>query len=163
MAEQRDAASQSIADGASILPQQDSLKKLEAMMSGSMMTDSSAAEGQLLHVVQDWEVKAGITGDSFQRIGASRQNGFVLLRFDVSAHGNMTALATFLYQVETAAIPLRVDNVQISARDGQPEALKMHLMISTLYRDRANRAFGGSALEPEESASRDGHVEGLAG
>jgi hypothetical protein len=150
LTEQRDGKSQSMADAIRLLQQESDLRKLTARLGTSVMSDSSAAEGQLLHLVHDWEQRAGANNASFQRVGMSEEHGFVLLTFEVSAAGDMPAIAAFLYQIETASIPLRVENVQMHSKYEGGDEVQIHLEISTLYRSDAARSSGpGAASAPE--------------
>ena len=159
---QRDGKFQAVTDGISILQRQNELRQLTARMEKSVTSDSSAAEGQLLHIVHDWETRAGTSGASFQRIGTSQQNGFVLLTFDVSASGNMGALAGFLYEVETAAIPLRIEDVQIRSRTADDQNLQMHLQISTLYRGNT-RQISRPGEQDANQVAREPQATGVPG
>lgn len=138
--EQRDEKTRAVTDGFSILQRQSDLRQLTARMRKSVAADSSAGEGQLLHIVHDWEQRAGANDESFQRVGTSRERGFTQLTFEVSATGDMSALAALIYQMETASIPLRVENVQIGSKNDS-DGLQIRLEISTLCRSEA----GGSA------------------
>ena len=139
LVERRDEKFRAVIDDVAILQRQNELRQFTAKMQKSVASDSSAAEGQLLHIVQDWQQKAGASGASFQRVGMGRENSFVLLTFNVSVTGNMAALAAFLYQVETAAIPLRIESVQMHSKTEGSDDLQIQLQISTLYRGNAKR------------------------
>jgi hypothetical protein len=141
----RDAGFREVTEAVSVLQKQNDLKQFTARIQKSVASDSSAAEGQLLHIVQDWQQRAGADGASFERVGMSKQSGFVLLTFNVSVSGNMPALAAFLYQAETASIPLRVENVQMHPKTAGGEDLQLHLQISTLYRPSAKRVAPNAA------------------
>jgi type II secretion system (T2SS) protein M len=136
MIDDRNSKSQTVTDDTSVLQRADDLKKLTAQMRKAVETDASSAEGQLLHIVHDWEQRAGAGEGSFQRVGLRREQGFTQLTFDITADGDMSAVAGLIYQIETASVPLRVENIQIGSKsDG--DDLQLHLEISTLYRNDA--------------------------
>ena len=142
---QRQAKFRDLKEATSILQRENELRQLTARMGTSVTSDSSAAEGQLLHLVHDWEQRTGTKNASFQRVGIGKEHGFVLLTFEVSAAGNMPAIAAFLYQIETASIPLRIESVQMHPKNDGNDEVQIHLQISTLCRAAASQISVSSA------------------
>jgi hypothetical protein len=56
------------------------------------------------------------------------------LTFQVSAIGNLWSVAGLLYRVETAPIPLRVENAEVRPSAEGSDDIQIHLSISTLCR-----------------------------
>ncbi|MGD0770268.1 MAG: GspMb/PilO family protein [Tepidisphaeraceae bacterium] len=154
--EQRQAKFSALEEATSLLQRENSLRQLTARMGTSVTSDSSAAEGQLLHLVHDWEQRAGAKNASFQRVGMGEEHGFILLTFQVSAAGNMSAIAAFLYQIETAAIPLRIESVQAHPKNDADDQVQIHLEISTLCRGNAQRFSTPSAASAAQLARGSG-------
>ncbi len=134
------------------LQKEQQLRRTLAGMDESMTSDSSAAEGQLHHLVHDWEQQAAVTNGSFERVRTADEHGFIRLTYHVSAEGNTGALAMLLYRIETAAIPIRIDDIVVSTKADNNDDLKMNLSISSLCRGQnlprptaatANQTAGG--------------------
>jgi len=118
----------------STLQKEKQLRRTLAGIDASMTSDSSAAEGQLHHLMHDWEQQAAVTNASFERVRTTEEHGFVRLTYHVSAEGNTAAVAMLLYRIETAAIPIRIDDVELSTKADNGDDLKMNLSISSLCR-----------------------------
>jgi hypothetical protein len=137
--EERNAKLHSLEDATSLLQREKDLRQLTARMGMSVTSDSSAAEGQLLHLMHDWENRAGAKNASFQRVNTGEEHGFIRLTFQVSAAGNMPAVAGLLYEVETASIPLRVDTMQVHPKTDGDDEVQIRMEISTLCRGNASK------------------------
>jgi Tfp pilus assembly protein PilO len=114
------------------IKRQGELRDLVLTMGDSLGADSSVVEARLLHLAQDWEQKANVTNASFQRVSAHEENGFTRLTFEISADGSMQAVAGFVYQIEKAAIPLRVDAIAIQPKNDPGTILDVHVTVSTI-------------------------------
>lgn len=121
------------------------LRKKLAGVEGFFKLDPSDAEGRLLGMLQESEQGSGVNGASFQRVGIVEEHGFTRLTYQATALGKMPAIAMFLYRIETASIPVRVDDVQISPKDEKGEDRQVHFSVSTLCRGRETRPRGEAA------------------
>jgi hypothetical protein len=97
-----------------------------------MLSDSAAVEGQLLHLVHDWEQQTGVSNLSFQRTTAVAEHGFTRLTFAVTANGALAPIAGLIYRVETSPVPLRIENTSIHTRPGGGDELQVNLSVSAL-------------------------------
>jgi Tfp pilus assembly protein PilO len=113
------------------------LKRQLANLDKSVTDDSSAAENQVLHLVRDFEQQAGLGQASFQRNHTVEEHGFTHLSFHVSATGSLKAVALLMHRVETAGIPLRLDEVHVAPRSENGDSLQVQLNLSTLCRATA--------------------------
>ena len=71
-------------------------------------------------------------GASFQRMQNHADNGFGLLTYHITANGPIAPIAELLLHLETAKMPLRVDEVHLSPRKGGDEAVELQANISTI-------------------------------
>ena len=119
---------------------------------GARPGDASEAEGRFLTLLHDWERQAGVAKASFQRLQSAEAYGFTRLTFQVSAAGRMPAIAGLMYRIETAAIPLRIDQMQIMLSGESGEELQVQFKVSTLCRTAA----GGGGGRPDVAPRRGG-------
>lgn len=117
-----------------LLDMEQRLRRRLAMLTGKIKGDPAAAEDQLFRLVNDFEQQAGVGGTSFQRIRTADEHGYTTLAYHVSASGNMPAIAMLMYRIETAGIPLRVDDVQVAPRRDAGDELVVQMNVSTLAR-----------------------------
>ncbi|HEY2588204.1 MAG TPA: GspMb/PilO family protein [Tepidisphaeraceae bacterium] len=129
-----------LAEGRQTLRDARRLRVKLAGMDRSLGAEPSAAEGQLLRLLQEAEQQTGVSGASFQRTNTIEEHGFTRLAFQVTATGRMPAVALLMYRLETAPIPLRVDDAQFHPKQENGDELQIHLTVSTLC--RANRPAG---------------------
>jgi len=143
---QRDAADNALADAHRILQLQEELRPLSRSMATSLNADASTVESQLLHLLHEWQQHAGVTDASFQRLRSVQAHGYTCLTFNVSASGGMGPIATLLYNIETASIPLRIDNIRLTPKRDGKDDLQVRLNISTLCRAAALQTSAGTTV-----------------
>jgi hypothetical protein len=119
-----------------LLQREQRLRHILTGMGQTLRSDASSVEGQLLHLLHQWQEESGVAGASFQRVFTLEEHGFTHLRFQVSATGSMAAVAMLIYRVETAPIPLRVDDVHLLPKTGNGDELQMQISVSALGRKR---------------------------
>lgn len=129
---QRDAGFRAVELGKLTLQQEKDLRHFLSGEGASMLSDSAAVEGQVLHLVHDWEQQTGISNLSFQRTTAIQEHGFTRLTFNVTANGAIGPIAGLIYRVESSPVPLRIENTSIHPRSGAGEELQVNLSISAL-------------------------------
>jgi len=124
-------------DGAKqLLQREQRLRQILTGMGQTLRADASSVEGQLLHLLHQWQEESGVREASFQRVFTVEEHGFTHLRFQVSATGSMGAVAMLVYRVETAPIPLRVDDVHVLPKSGNGNELQIQLAVSALGRKK---------------------------
>lgn len=132
LVEDRQTKSAALADGRQVLRDARHLRVKLAGMDAPLRAAPSAAEDQLLRLLQEAEQQAGVREASFQRTNTIEEHGFTRLAFQVTATGRMPAVALLMYRLETAPIPLRVDEAQIHPKQENGDELQVHLTVSTL-------------------------------
>lgn len=94
--------------------------------------EPSAAETHLLKAFERWssESRVGIRGikPQWKRTADDRP----LLECRVDAFGNLSAITRFLYNVEQDPLALRVEALDLTARDDNGEQLTLGLQVSAL-------------------------------
>jgi Tfp pilus assembly protein PilO len=106
--------------------------KWDQMLRYGLRTDASAAESQMLHAIGDWARDAGLslTGNKPDR--AEAQKPFQKITFHVTSTGNLRTINRFMWDVETATIPTRVEDFTVTARKDGTDDLSLSVAISTL-------------------------------
>jgi hypothetical protein len=135
-----------VSDAELLLSRERRLRIILAKMGPSIQSDASVAEVRLLHLLHDWEEQAGVTNAAFHRVRAVDESGFMHLSFHVSAGGGMPSVASLLYAVETAGIPLRIDDLHVTPRRDGNE-LQVQMNLSTLCRKSTTDRHRGNSTE----------------
>ena len=102
------------------------------MQTNLLSTEPSVAESQLLKAFENWsqESRVGVSGTKPQWKRTSDDRP--LLECRVDAFGNLSALTRFLYHVEQDPMALKVEALDLTARDDNGEQLTLGLQVSGL-------------------------------
>lgn len=97
-----------------------------------LKTDRGRAESQAQQAVLDWAKSAGVSVASVKPERDQQQNQFQIISFHVTGNGTMFSLSRLLHSVETAKIPVRLNDLQIAPRKEGTDDLTMQISVSTL-------------------------------
>ena len=104
-------------------------KDLRAMMK----TDNSEADSQARTVIRECAEAAGVV---LSPINAERspqsQEGFRVISLKVSVTGRTASISRMLWHLETTSIPLRISDLELTAKPENSDELKLDLTVSTL-------------------------------
>lgn len=109
----------------------------QAMTRAGLKQDRGEAENQVQHAILDWvhETAPGQTPAKLTRLSTNslpEKTRLPKIAFQVDGTGSLWAVTRLLWRLETADIPIRATEVQISAKEGSSELI-FHLGISTVY------------------------------
>ncbi len=105
------------------------------MLQGGLRSSPGDAEQQAYQAVLDWAQNAGFGFGGLKPDKAvQQQNGFEVLSFHVSGTGSNAQLARMLWSMETASIPIRLVEIQITPRREGFDELAVQLTVSTVCR-----------------------------
>lgn len=102
------------------------------MTAGGLKSDPSEADSQVLHALREWAQESGLTVASTKRSSVSQERQFAQISVNQTCTGTMSAVAKFLWCLETASIPLRVNEVQLTPRKEGTDDLQLQINVSTL-------------------------------
>jgi hypothetical protein len=128
------ATNQKLADSDGLFNRQRALRPVwEKIEHAGLMTDAGDATIQARQAILDWVDGAGLFVAHFQLEPRSSQSGqFQVIIFHITVNGPLYAISRLLWSTETAEIPLRVNEMQISPRKEGTDDLSVQLTISTL-------------------------------
>lgn len=109
-------------------------KRWKEMMAIGLPNTASEAESRTLEVINKWATQASLSLASVKPEYRRSDETLVPVVFRVSANGSMGAIARFIWEIETAQIPVCIDNMQISSRDKKKDDLSLQMGVSALYR-----------------------------
>lgn len=119
-----------VADGTMLLQREKSLRaRWSQMQTNTLPNNSSLAEQQLLKAVDAWaqESRVSVTGITPQ--WKRDADEYLTLECQVDASGDLGTLSRFLYDVEKSPLAVKLQSVELTARDtaGQEMALAVRL------------------------------------
>ncbi len=125
---------QSVANGRVTLARADQTQRAwSEMQSGALPKDAALAEQDLITAFDRWGRTGGVDLGSIKpqwKRGTSDR--YSLLECRVDATGTLPALSRFLYELELSPLALRVDSVEVTARDDNGQRLALNLVVTGL-------------------------------
>ncbi len=124
---------QSVENGTRLVERGEGLRARWAFMQQHALTNApSQAEDQLLKAFESWtrDSRVGVSAVRPQFKRGDDEHATIECRVD--AFGNLGALTRLLYLIEADPLALRLDVVELTARDDRGEQLTLGLQVSGL-------------------------------
>lgn len=108
-------------------------KKWQQLL-GEDLKNESEAESRLLHAVDDWaqQTRFTLTSVKPERMLVVK-SGLKEMTFTIAGTGSLEAAGEFLWQVETAALPVRIKDIQLGSANETGNNMSLQLLLSALY------------------------------
>ena len=118
----------------SLLVSRDSVirTRWDQMRNGTLPEEVSAAENEVLQAFERWSQESRISISSIKPQWKRAGDDFMTLECRADAFGSIQAVTRFLYEVEKDPLALRVEAVEITARDNDGQQLTVGLQVSGL-------------------------------
>lgn len=104
----------------------------ENMRTNTLPTEVSSAENEVLTAFERWSKESGISISSIKPQWKQAGDDYMTLECRADAFGGIEAVTRFLYEVEKDPLALRVESLEISARDNDGQQLSVGLQVSGL-------------------------------
>jgi Tfp pilus assembly protein PilO len=102
------------------------------MRANALPANTSLAEQKFLTAVDEWSRSSGADVTSLMPQWKNESTNYLTLACRVETAGNLDALSRFLYDVEKGPMALRVDAVELGARDKEGQQLTMIVELNGL-------------------------------
>jgi hypothetical protein len=101
--------------------------------------------------LDQWSGDARLTLTSVRPERLAGDKGLKEITFAVAGQGRLDAVAWFLYQVETAEMPIKIKDMQLSSTSESGDSMSVQLRLSTLYEggDEKSSAKPSQPKQPE--------------
>jgi hypothetical protein len=118
----------------SLLVSRDSVirARWDRMRNSTLPEEVSAAENEVLRAFERWSQESRISISSIKPQWKRAGDDFMTLECRADAFGSIQAVTRFLYEVEKDPLALRVEAVEITARDNDGQQLTVGLQVSGL-------------------------------
>jgi len=107
-------------------------KVWNAMLTGGLKRTRAEAEQQMIDTVVEWAQESGVGRLSWKPERTVTDKGFEQISYHATGTGPMAAVARLLWRLETAPIPLRVQDVNLSSHTEGTDDLQLSMSISTI-------------------------------
>ncbi len=123
----------SVGDGSQLLMRDQSIRaRWEHMRTNTLPVNASIAENEMLSAFEHWSRDSGISITSIKPQWKRASDDYMTLECRADAFGTMQTLTRFLYDVEQDPLALKVEAVEITARDNDGQQLSLGLQVSGL-------------------------------
>lgn len=122
-----------VSDGKMLLQREQTIRSRWAQMrTNTLSADTSLAEQQVLKAFDNWsqDSGAGITGITPQ--WNDDATNYVTVDWRVEAAGDLGSLTRFLYDIEQGPLALKLESVDVNARDDTGQQFTLGLQINGL-------------------------------
>ena len=102
------------------------------LTSGPLKSDAAAAESQALHAMRDWAQGSRVDLQSLKPERIGRVGDFQQIRVQATGTGTTSAVAVLMNQIETAKIPMRINDVRLTSRKEGTDDLSFSMSVSTV-------------------------------
>jgi hypothetical protein len=135
LATQLNDANQKLSDATVLFARRQRLQNIWAdMQKGGLKSDPSEADSQAQHAVLDWFDRSGVYLALLKSDPhVSVEGKFQVIKYHIQGEGQLWQISQLLWAMETATIPVRVDDLTIKPRGREgTNPLSVELGISTL-------------------------------
>ena len=122
-----------VSDGRMLIQREKSLQSRWAQMrTNTLSADTSLAEQQVLKAFDNWSQDSRVTLTGITPQWNDDATNYLTVDWRVEAAGDLTALTRFLYDIEAGSMALKLESVNISARDDTGQQFTIGLQINGL-------------------------------
>ena len=126
-------AHQAVNDRNALVTRSHELKQdLTRLTQNGLLSDSSAAESMLYKAVLAWTVDSGVGYEKSNPDRPADEGPFQVISYHFVCTGTTPQVAKLLSDFETAPIPVRLTEVQLSPRKEGTDSLTLQFAVSTL-------------------------------
>lgn len=115
------------------------------MQEAGLSSDIQKVEGLVLQFLQKSSAGSSFTLGSIQPERLTKEGQIGQLEFMVSGTGGIDAVTRFLWDIEMADIPIRIESMQLGSNDEDARQMNLQLKLSSIYlTDKSDKKEGQS-------------------
>lgn len=107
-------------------------RKWNEMLSDGLRNDTEA-ESRILTALGEWSGAANMALSSIRPERVSSNRGLQEMIFTVAGKGSLESVARFLWQIETAVLPVKIKDMQLGSSSEAGDSMSLQLHLSALY------------------------------
>ena len=102
------------------------------MLKSGLKSDAASAESAVLNALRDWAEESGLILSSLKPERSSKRGQLQEITFQAVCTGSMDGVSKFLWRVEDAALPIKISDLQLSARKEGSDDLTLQIRVAAL-------------------------------
>ena len=107
-------------------------RKWKKILSDGLRSEAEA-ESRVGRALHEWSEDAKLTLTSVKPERTAGDKGVQEITFVVAGRGPLDAVAWFLYQIETAELPVKVTNMRLGSTSESGDNVTLELRLSAIY------------------------------
>ena len=104
----------------------------EDMQHKALTNNTSAAEQQVVRAIDSWAQETGVTVNAITPQWKHDSDEYITYECRVDAAGDISRLSRFLYRAEREPLALKLEAVELNARDKDGQQLSLGLQLNGL-------------------------------
>lgn len=129
-------------------------RKWKGLLSEGMQSDADA-EIRIARALTEWSQQTGMSLSSLTPERTTTDKGMKEVTFVVAGQGNLEGVASFLYRVETAELPVKVTNMQLGSSSESDDNMSLQLRLSAIYAGASQKAAEKASKKQTESSDEE--------
>jgi hypothetical protein len=122
-----------VRDGDETLKRETALcEQWDRMRTNTLTNVKSEAESQILKAFERWSKDGGVSVSSIRPQWKEAEDAYKTLECRADVGGSLSAIAHFLYLIERDPLGVKVDSLEITARDNDGSQLALVVQVSGL-------------------------------
>jgi len=119
--------------GQALIGRRDSIRsRWDSMRTNTLPKEVSTAENQVLQAFYRWSSESGITISSVKPQWKNSGEDYATFECRVDASGPLSTVTKFIYDVERDPLALKVESIELSAKDNEGQQIVLGLLVSGL-------------------------------
>jgi Tfp pilus assembly protein PilO len=106
-------------------------RKWKTLLSDGLRNDAEA-ESKIARALDEWSKEAMLTLSSVKPERVASDKGLKEMTFVVAGMGTLEAVSRFLWQIETAPMPIKVVDMQVGSTNETGQSMSLQLRLSAL-------------------------------
>jgi Tfp pilus assembly protein PilO len=107
-------------------------ERWDQMRTNTLPNNNSAAEQKVVNAFYKWEQDSRVSITSIMPQWKQDSDDYKTLECRIDASGRLDALSRFLYDIEKDPMALKLQSVELTARDNEGQQLTLALQVSAL-------------------------------
>jgi len=107
-------------------------RKWQTMLASGLKRPPEEAESAIFHALRDWSQDCRFDLSSVKPDKPKTDGDLTEIAFQVAGTGTMRSVARFLWKIETASVPLRIEQLQLGSRKDGVDDLSLQLRLSSI-------------------------------
>jgi Tfp pilus assembly protein PilO len=129
-------------------------RKWKGLLSEGMQSDADA-EIRIARALTEWSKQTGMSLSSLTPERTTTDKGMKEVTFVVAGQGDLEGVASFLYRVETAELPVKVTHMQLGSSSESGDSMSLQLRLSAIYAGASQKAAEKTSKKQTESSDEE--------